>query len=185
MRFGCSCSCVAFVLLAAVAAGRDGPVGSRVRPTDDRARRLLAIGEQESSTLRYLVAALEASDLIVLVSVEPATTWSQSVEYRYHGSTRLLGAAGGQRYVAIWLDSLWPRGSNQQRARLALLAHELQHAVEIARSPGVLSQAGMISLFERIGRQVSRNKFETDAALAIESRVCEELSAAFARPQTR
>jgi hypothetical protein len=184
MRSTCSISCVALVLLAAAAAGQDAPAGPRVRAADDDARRLLAIGEQESPTVRYLLAALEDSDLIVLVSYEPPSPWSQSPDRRHHGTTRLLAAAHGYRYVAIWIDSQWSAGG--RRARLvALLAHELQHALEIARAREVVDQESMLALFGRIGRQLWPNHFETDAAGAVESRVLGELSAAVSRPQFR
>ncbi len=185
MRLGCSCSCVALVLLAAAAAGQDALVGSRVRPADDLARQLLAIGEEASPTLRYLVETLEASDLIILVSVGPPVPWSQSSGQRHHGATRLLSTAGGQRYVSVWLDSLW-HACGQERRRVALLAHELQHALEIAHAPFVVDQQGMVSLFEQIGRELWPRHYETEAALAVESRVLGELSAAaLSRPQTR
>jgi len=184
MRFRCSCTCVALLLLAAVAAGQDGPLGPRVRTVDDAARQLLAFGEEASPTLRYIVESLEASDLIVLVSVGPPSLWYQGPDPRHHGATRFLGAAGKQRYVAIWLDSLWHPGGQHSR-RVALLAHELRHALEIAQAPFVVDQRGMVSLFEQIGREVSPRRYETETALAVESRVLGELSAAVSRPQTR
>jgi hypothetical protein len=151
---------------------------------DDLARQLLAFGGEASPTLRYIVGELEASDLIVLVSVGPPSTWYQATDQRHHGATRLLGAAGKQRYVAIWIDSLW-HARGQYRRRVALLAHELRHALEIAQAPFVVDQQGMVSLFEQIGRELSPRRYETEAALAVESRVLGELSAAVSRPQTR
>jgi len=184
MRLRHSFWCAAMVLLASAAAGQDVQVGARVRAADDRARQLLAVGDQTSPTFRSLVSALEESDLIVLISVEPRSPWTQSIERCYHGSTRLLVAAGGQRYVAVWIDSLWQDAGTSSRP-VALLAHELQHAVEIARAPNVVDQVSMVSLYERIGRQLWARHYETDGAIAVESRVWGEIVAGSAGPKSR
>ena len=118
-----------------------------------------------------------------MISVGPPQPNGLTTYLTYHGSTRLMAAAGGHRYVAIWIDSEW-RADRRQTRRVALLGHELQHAVEISREPDVVDQTSMISLFERIGRETAHNRFETDAALFVESRVAREFSAADPRPST-
>jgi hypothetical protein len=169
MRATCSLSCAALVILAAVAAAQDVAPTGRVRGVNDQARRLLAAGEQRSPTLRQLIAELDGHDLIVLVTVESPST---EVGGRYRGSTRLLGASHGQRFAAIWVDALmgWPRA-------IPLLAHELQHAVEVAREPSVDSQEQMIRLFSQIGRELRPRQFETAAAIDAEFLVRAEMSA--------
>lgn len=177
MRLMSSLSCMAVVLLAAGAAAQDVAIGPRVRAADNEARELLAMGEQDSPTLRQLLVELENSDLIVLVSVEPPAPFGQATARNFHGSTRLLAAAAGQRYLAIWLDSRWRPGARQRPRVVSLLAHELQHALEVAQNPDVVDQGGMMTLFGRIGRELCAQQFETDAALAVQSRVFNELSA--------
>lgn len=62
------------------------------------------------------------------------------------GATRFVTRAGGQRYLRITLDVLvWGD------AAIALLAHELQHAWEIAQAPWVIDQATLGQLYRRIG----------------------------------
>lgn len=68
------------------------------------------------------------------------------------------------------------------RDRLSgVIAHELQHAREVAESAGVRSDADMRALFKRLdtGQCVlMRRCTETDAALRLHAVVLEELKAA-------
>ena len=63
---------------------------------------------------------------------------------------------------------------------IATLAHELQHALEVARSPDVKDATTMRALFERIGtvrvRRTMTTAYETEAAREIGEQVLRELS---------
>ena len=59
-----------------------------------------------------------------------------------------------------------------------LLAHELQHAVEIAEHEEVRDAAGVRRLYVTIGREGATDEFETDAARSTERTVREEIRAA-------
>jgi hypothetical protein len=65
------------------------------------------------------------------------------------------------------------------RRQIALLAHELQHALEIADRPDVTDVEAMESLFEDIGFQTSDNgrhrSFETGTAIDVQEAVEGEL----------
>jgi len=63
---------------------------------------------------------------------------------------------------------------------LPALAHELQHAVEIAQAPEARDAQALEALMRRIGWCRGGRLFETGAALAIEARVRLELT----RPST-
>jgi hypothetical protein len=166
---------LAAVLLAASAAGQEAGVGPRVRGVDEGARQVIQAGVEASTTVRELVATLERSDLIVMVSASPPDPWQRFSSLEFHGSTTFRCAAGGQRFVGIWLDSTWlPR--QRLAHRLSLLAHELQHAVEIARAPDVVDAERMDALFARIGFELRTQHFETDDAVAVESRVEHEVA---------
>jgi hypothetical protein len=136
-----------------LAAGEPG----RVRPIDAWAADALRLGLERSPTLRDLVAELEASD--VIVHVETRTT----LPLHAAGTTRLAAVTDSVRYVRIVLlrDPL-------PVSRVAVLGHELQHAVEIARS-AVRTDAGMRQLFTTIGRPSpgERTAFETEAAIHV------------------
>jgi hypothetical protein len=86
----------------------------------------------------------------------------------------LVATAGANRYVHInircWMSP---------RKRLAFLAHELQHALEIAESPGVVDADTMEAFYETVGFQTytdgTHREFETKAALAVQRLVEEEV----------
>ena len=65
---------------------------------------------------------------------------------------------------------------------IATIAHELHHALEIAREPDVTSSELTLALYRRIGmgrcREGLDEKCETEAALQIEHRVNDELARA-------
>ena len=136
----------------------------RVRPVDLWAEETLDRGLARSAVIRSLVDTLERSDLIV--HVQTVTTLPPGTA----GQMRLSGDAGLCRYVRIQLHrSLLPD------ERAAILAHELQHAIEVAASPARNDEA-MRELSERIGRHAgSANVFETAAARVAGGRAWLEL----------
>ena len=125
----------------------------RVRPLDMWAVETLDRGLARSSVIRSLIDTLEQSDLIV--HLQTVTTLPPGTA----GQMRLSGAGGSCRYVRIQLQrSLLPD------ERAAILAHELQHALELAQSSARDNEA-VRALFERIGRHAgSDDVFETAAA---------------------
>jgi hypothetical protein len=73
---------------------------------------------------------------------------------------------------------------------LALIGHELQHALEIARAPDIRSPDDITALFRRIGRSPhcprgTPDCFETSAALAVGEQVLRELLASVKVPPPR
>jgi hypothetical protein len=78
---------------------------------------------------------------------------------------------GGIRYLRI---NMLP-GEPETR-QLPLLAHELQHALEVLSDESATSQEGVARLYERIGvRRPGVGNFETDAALRVQRAVAREL----------
>jgi hypothetical protein len=121
-------------------------------------------GHDQSGTFRALVAELEASDLIV--HIVTATGLPGGVA----GTTRFAGRGGESRYVRIdlaaWLTA---------KQRVSILAHELQHACEIARSDAGSSGA-IDALFRAIGTFATiPGGFETAQAEAAGRMVWTEL----------
>jgi len=132
-------------------------------------RQLMEIVEQglaRSATLRKLEDHLRRSQIVVyLVAREVPSAV---------GRTRLIGAGGGWRYLLIDLDDRLPRIE-----LLALLGHELQHAVEIADSADVVDQSSLVALYQRIGMEQKERSggvaFETRHAIETGQRVFSEL----------
>jgi hypothetical protein len=140
---------------------------TRLRPLSSVLAQTLANGYRQSPTIRRLVAELETSDVIVHLVARP-TAGGPS------GSLRLATCAGGTRFLRVSIDlSLAPI------IRTAILGHELQHAVEVARARAVVDQASFEELFRDIGYSSGwlskRMSFETDEARRVEARILSEL----------
>lgn len=136
----------------------------RVRPLSDRGERLLSVGRELSPTIRAMLQQVEESDIILQVDLRLDFDVAYAV-------TRLVTSTPDFRYVRL---SINPRQSPLRR--LELLAHELQHVLEIAADTSVRTQAQMFDHFTRIGRRVRHiDAFETDAAIRVEGVVRAEV----------
>jgi hypothetical protein len=111
-----------------------------IRTTDRSVRQLLRRGYRESRTFADLVARLQRSNLIVYIESVPRLPGA------LEGRLMILPTAHGQRYVRIQIA---PRGSPEDS--IALLGHELRHAVEVADATDVSDSAGLARLYQRIG----------------------------------
>lgn len=84
-----------------------------------------------------------------------------------------ISTAGGFRYVLIRLK---PR---RRAAAIAILAHELQHAAEIAEMPAIVDEASLAREYARIGYPSHTApgglSFDTKAAVDTGRRVEEEV----------
>ena len=138
----------------------------RSRLEDPRLGELLRDGVAGSETLRRLVVALDASDVIVYVS------FANNPKVRSYLAHDLVAAASF-RYLHVVIGA-----TLTDREGIAALAHELQHAMEVAQSPEVTDSAGITSLFRRIGYPTLKGAEvrETDAALRVQQRVKAELA---------
>jgi hypothetical protein len=121
--------------------GDPAPQRSRIRALDERVGELLWIGYRQSPTFRRVVQALERSDVITYVEMGPRTGFETA------GITRFAGRSGGHRYLRIVVNE--PHGT--QGSVVAVLGHELYHALEVAEARWVIDQASYRSLYERIG----------------------------------
>ena len=136
-----------------------------LRPLGPEAEELLAEARRLSPTVRRQLAALERSDLLVYVEVRPVLP-------THTARLGLVGSAGGVRYLKIEIHA-----TNRGSAGISWLAHELQHAIEIASAADVTDQAGFMRLYRRIGRRSfnSAGEFETAAAIRVGNQVTVEL----------
>lgn len=159
-----------FILLVmtvcAVAVPCRADTSARVRGASAKESRLIGDLLARSGTARALVGEIEATDLIVYVQLsgnQPAG----------RGATTLASSSEQFRYVRIVIGAM-----THPSDRGALLAHELQHALEIGREKDVRDERGIRQLYERIGEDSrARFVFETTAARDVGSRVLQELTA--------
>ena len=138
-----------------------------VRTTDPAVRRLLRLGLQRSATFKALMTYLNASDVIVYI--QAATDMPRSLS----GRLLMLPSPDGQRYLRIQIA---PSGTPNDL--IAVIGHELRHAVEVADAPEVHDDAGLLKLYERIGEHShGEHRYDTRAAKTTGNQVRKELSA--------
>jgi hypothetical protein len=141
----------------------------RVRGDSEEVRRLLSSGMQRSTTFRAIVDRLEASDLIVEVQCGHFKSTLLA------GRTMLLSARPSVRYVLVEIACPMAEPS-----ALAILGHELRHALEIASAPWVVDEPSLEKLYTQIGFPTCLpsggiSDFETGDALEAGERVHHEL----------
>jgi hypothetical protein len=160
------------VTLAASTAAADPPrrfesdnPHRHVRPTGALGRELIETGMARSATFRRLVHRIEASDVIVYVQLEPGLPTGIG------GLLEFMGVGGDVRFLRITL------GRQLHRPILvALLGHELQHAVEVADAPGVRSATQLEALYRSIGHPVGSHRYDSVAARSAGQTVRDELT---------
>lgn len=145
---------------------------SRIRTTDSRLRTLLVDGARDSPTFRALVERRNASDVVAYLQCERG-----DLRERVDGRLVFLSSAGGFRYVVIRLSWLAER-----EHQLAILAHELQPAVEIADTPAIVDGPSLAREYLRIGYVNRRARtigvaFDTQAAVWTGEQVLREVNA--------
>ncbi len=157
--------CVGLSLAAAgITAAQDEDL-SRLRTLDHQLASLIRQGLHESPTFRRLVDAVQQSDLIVYVERHNRFRDGKS------GSIQLVGTRGGQRYLRIALNS-----ALNQRELIVLLAHELQHAGELASAPHVSDENGVRELYCSVG-DARQFGYDTERARRVTNQVSAELAA--------
>ncbi len=91
------------------------------------------------------------------------------------GRLTFVSAAGGVRYVHIRVARL-----ASADVQIALIGHELRHAVEIADAPGVIDGDSLAREYERIGflnaRQIAGTSYDSDAAVEAGYQVLRDLT---------
>jgi hypothetical protein len=137
-----------------------------VRATQPAVGKLLRRGFEHSPTFAALLRRLEMSDLLVYIEEVPRLPTT------LEGRLLIQPPAHGFRYVRIQFQQ---RGSPSDV--IAVLGHELRHAVEVAEAMDVVDAPGLAALYRRIGIDRGNNLFDTLAAQEAGHRVLKELLA--------
>jgi len=133
------CVLLCTVALPAAVHGADAPE-RHVRAVDATMVAAIRDGEARSVLFRTLVAALDESDVVVHISYHDALPPGVSAHVAF------AGAGGGRRYLHVGiLRTLEPD------RQIAMLGHELFHALEIAGAPDVVDAATLAQFYARIG----------------------------------
>jgi hypothetical protein len=154
--------------ITVASAAADEPT-SRVRSTNPVMLDLLKEGRDRSGTFRTLVDAIDHSNGIVYV------------EFGYCAFGHLDGcllpfiaSTHGDRYVRVIVIPEKSRLSHDQL--LALIGHELRHALEVLEHPEVVDVPTMENMYRSIGTPIAGQRgFETSAARSTGSAVLAEL----------
>ena len=147
-----------------------------VRFDNVRIREVLAYAIEKSPAFRDLLAALNLFDRTVYVE-EGRCGYG-----RQHACIRMMTTPGGRNLLVLVNPRL------QRNEVVGQLAHELYHAIEIAREPEVVDADSLRELYRRIGEhgceQDSDTCWETRAAAAFEALVLRQLRGAHKDPAT-
>ena len=158
------------VASASFGAAVDGSSPPRVRSTSAQILELIREGRERSSTFNVLVEAIDRSNGIVYV------------EFGFCAFGHLngcllpyVGSVQGERYMRVIVTP--DRNQRSHDQLLALIAHELRHALEVVDHPEVVDATTLEAMFRKIGVPArSVRGYETEAARAAGEAVLRELS---------
>jgi hypothetical protein len=160
---------MALLMVLALALATQESAPRNVRTVDSKILALIDAGISGSATFRGLIATLNESDVIVYIA--PKLSRNTLGGYFAHN----IVSRGQFRYVRIAIDITGP-----EHRLVPVLAHELQHAVEVALSPDARDAQSVEQLFSRLAVAfgcAGSNCFETRAAKEVEEIVSAELEA--------
>ena len=136
----------------------------RVRGASAKEAGLIRELLDRSATARLLASEIQGTDIIAYVEITARMP-------RGRAATQFVATTERGRYLRVLI------GVDHNPDDLAeLLAHELQHVVEIGRAREVRDTALLRRLYQSIGEdRFERTAFETTAARNVAARVREEL----------
>jgi hypothetical protein len=126
---------------------------ARVRAMQPRIEKLLATGMERSPSFRRLVHRLEQSDVIVYIDAR------YDLREGVGASMRFLATSASDRFVKIQLDA-----RHNSHMLVALLGHELQHAVEVADNAAIRSADDLRVYYRDTGLRTGPDSFDSEAA---------------------
>jgi hypothetical protein len=153
------------VFVICAAAGAAAAEFDHVRSDEPAIRALLRRGYQRSATFRGLVDAIDAHPGIVYVA--------RMRRLSRHMDGALLHVVAGSPDVAVLRAVI--RTNLAGDYAIGVLAHELQHVLEVLHSGPPASAQAMETMFDDLEGGVTDGKFETDAARAMAADVLREL----------
>src|SRR5262245_24767399 len=138
----------------------------RIRPMDRRLHYVLHQGAYRSATFRRLLRDLQSTELYVYIAAGRCRTGSSP------GCLIFQGAKAGHRFVRILVDP-----AQQTDRIIIILAHELQHALEVSRAPTIVDEHSFRKHFQAIGQPAAGRSatYETTAAMLVERQATREL----------
>jgi hypothetical protein len=145
-----------FVALPVLGAPTTTRSSTRVRPHSPRVATWFARGLQRSSTMRALADRVEQSDVVVYLEI------AFRLDPGMAACVTWMASAPGARYLRVSM-----RANLREADAIAMLAHELQHVVEVIDSPEVQSGADLAALYARIGHRTGSGGRTWDTVAAL------------------
>lgn len=141
---------------AAPARGDAATAAGRLRPQGDRVAHWLREAQHRSPTVRRLVERIEQSDVIVYLDINRALAPNVAACLTWMAATdsRRIVRASFRMHL----------GMNDA---IAMVAHELQHVVEVIDHPEVRSTETLLDLYTRIGHPTGTDGMRWDTADAV------------------
>jgi hypothetical protein len=139
-----------------------GPL-SRVRPLGAVARMLLEDGAAQSPIVARLLDTIQRSDLLIYVATGLLPV---------PGRLDFACARQGVRYLRITVNV-----PDAEPNLIAALAHELQHAAEIAGALEVTDAASLASFYRQHGQRICGDEYCTKVAQQVTTTVLCEVAA--------
>jgi hypothetical protein len=124
-----------------------------IRTSNPFLAELIANVRTQSPIFEEMIGRVERSDVIVYFEAVPR------FDTGMRGCVHFMGASGGYRYIRAQIKTMMNRYDV-----VASLAHELQHAIEIADHPEVRGEDTLADLYRRIGDERDWRTFETSEA---------------------
>jgi len=150
----------------AAGAGEYPGLDEHVRSADPKVVAVIREALRQSATFDGLVATLNNSDVVVYVNL----SWKMPtgiLGYLPHQ----VSVSGGRRYLRIVVDATLARDE-----LTATMAHELEHAVEVARASDATSNDAIRTLFKRLDSgEGAYGTAETSSAREIHDIVLREI----------
>ena len=139
----------------------------RIRAIAPDMQALIARGMAKSSTFSRLMVDIDNTDVIAYLEFNNQLPMGTA--------GRLVWAVSppqGPRYLRVQIS---PEGTSNQQ--VAVLAHELQHVLEVALAPDVRDVQSFARLYDRIGTGNTTGRcYDTDAAQLVGRRVMLEIN---------
>jgi hypothetical protein len=142
------------------------PEYPHVRTTDHRIRSLIEEAARRSVTFARLYSRLQETDIILFV--EPSSELKKTL----CGRLVFITATPLARYVRADI-----RADLARTEMISTIAHEMQHALEIASAPRVRDQSALAGLYQHIGLGEYPRMFDTELAQEVARQVRRELLA--------
>jgi len=137
----------------------------RLRAATPTVGALIKDGVRRSRTFAGLVNDLHRTNVIIYVET------SMGLPVEVAGRILFAGAAGDQRYLRVQVRATLGRDQ-----MIAVIAHELRHALEVADERNVITEKALEDFYRRIGDSPhAGGGYDTEAARVVQRIVRTEL----------